>query len=79
MMFPRLKFARSNCREKSYGVFVANNGIKCVPVFMKIGQTLQTCTWTYKHREDDGFVILCLLHVIKNRLGIKAVILWNKH
>jgi hypothetical protein len=79
MTFPRLKFARSNCTGKSYGVFVAYNGIKCVPIFMKIGQMLQTCIWTYKHGEDDGFIILRLLHVIKNRLGIKAIILWNEH
>lgn len=65
--------------ENSYGIFVAHNGIKYVPIFMKIGQMLQTCTWPYKHREDDGFIILRLLHVIKNRLGIKAIMLWNKH
>jgi hypothetical protein len=44
---------------------VANNGINFVPVFMEIGQMLQTCTWNYKHREDDGFISLHLLHVIK--------------
>lgn len=75
MTFPRVKFARSDCRKKSYGVFVAPNGIKCIPVFMKIGQMLQTCTWAYKHREDDGFIILHLLHVIKIRPGILAIIL----
>lgn len=55
------------------------DGIKCVPVFMKIGQMLQTFTWPYKHSEDDGFIILRFLHVIKNRLGINAIILWNNH
>jgi len=58
---------------------VAHNGIKYVAIFMKIGQMLQTCKWAYKQREDDGSIILRLLHDIKNRLGIKAIVLWNKH
>ena len=33
----------------------------------------------FTHRDDDGFIILHLLHVIKSRLGIKEIMLWNKH